>query len=142
MRRALREFCVNLWPGNVPADTAARSVAVGALLGLMPLFGLPTPLCALVAGIFRLNLPLTQAGNYLVYPLQIALVIPFYKLGEWMYLSPGVTRSSVWATACHTLTAWLCVSGPLAIMLYIGLCGFLRLGGLGLLTKRSATQSA
>jgi len=143
MRPALRELGAKLWPGNVPAETAARSIAVGALLGLMPIFGLPTPLCTLAAGVFRLNLPLVQAANYFAYPLQIALVVPFYRLGEWIYLNPGIARSGVWATACHTLTAWLCVSGPLAILLYIALRGLLHFGAAGLLpSKRSAAQGA
>jgi uncharacterized protein (DUF2062 family) len=141
MREALRELGANLWPGNLPPESAARSIATGVFLGLLPILGLPTPLCALAAAVFRLNLALVQAANYSVYPLQIALVIPFYRLGEWIYLNPGVARSGIWATVCHTLTAWLCVSAPVAIILYITLRGLLHFGSASLLgSKRSAAQ--
>ena len=140
---ALGALGANLWPGHLLPDTAARSIAAGVFFGLLPILGLPTPLCALAAGVFRLNLPLVQAGNYFVYPLQIALVVPFYRLGEWIYLNPGGSRSGVWATACHTLTAWLCVSGPLALILYVALRSLLHLRAAGLLgSKRTAAQSA
>ena len=142
MRQTLRELGENLWPGNVPADTAARSIAVGVLLGLMPILGLPTPLCALAAGLFQLNLPLVQAANYFVYPLQIALVIPFYRLGEWMYLSARASTPTMLGTACHALTAWLCVSGPCAILLYIVVRRLLHLGSAGLLARRPPALGA
>ena len=33
----------------------------------------------------RLNQPLIQLVNYLAYPLQIALLIPFYRAGERLF---------------------------------------------------------
>ena len=45
------------------------------------MLGVTTALCALAAILLRLNLPVIQFASYLVYPLQILLLAPFYYMG-------------------------------------------------------------
>lgn len=59
----------------------ALTLAIGFAIGCFPLIGLPTALCALVALIFGLNQPAIQLANYAAMPLQMALVVPFVRLG-------------------------------------------------------------
>ena len=59
----------------------ALSIAFGVTLGTIPVLGVTTVLCALAAILLRLNLPVIQFANYLVYPLQILLLAPFYYMG-------------------------------------------------------------
>ena len=60
-------------------------IALGIALGIFPVLGITTLLCALAALIFRLNLPAIQLVNYMVYPLQIVLLAPFYSIGSWIF---------------------------------------------------------
>ena len=60
-------------------------IAFGIVLGIFPVLGATTLLCAVAAFILRLNLPAIQVVNYVVYPLQIFLLVPFYILGSWIF---------------------------------------------------------
>src|SRR5713101_5645003 len=73
---------------GVTPEKIALSVALGAALGVFPVIGATTTLCALAALILRLNLPAIQIVNYVVYPLQIALLIPFFRIGERLFGAP------------------------------------------------------
>lgn len=66
-------------------DKLALCIALGAGLGLFPVLGATTILCAVAALAFRLNLPLIQLVNYAVYPVQIILLVPFYAAGSWLF---------------------------------------------------------
>jgi uncharacterized protein (DUF2062 family) len=63
----------------------ALCLAMGATLGVFPVLGITTLLCTVAAFVFRLNLPAIQMVNYLVYPVQLALLAPFYSIGSWLF---------------------------------------------------------
>ncbi|SFF52981.1 hypothetical protein SAMN04488120_10746 [Fontimonas thermophila] len=70
---------------GISPQQIALTLALGTALGIFPILGATTLLC-LIAGIWlRLNQPILQLVNYLVYPLQIALLVPFYRAGEWLF---------------------------------------------------------
>ncbi len=54
-------------------------------MGVMPLLWGTTLLCVITARILRLNQVVLQAVNYLCYPLQIVLLLPFCKMGIWLF---------------------------------------------------------
>ena len=82
LRRRVRDPLVaELRQGATP-EGLASSVAVGAAIGLLPFLGTTTVLCALAGRLLRLNHVALQVTNYLLYPAQIALVVPFVRLGE------------------------------------------------------------
>ena len=104
----------------------AWSLAVGLAIGIIPLFGTSTALCAGVAFAFRLNQPAMQLANYLAYPLQIVLLIPFIRLGERLFHAPHLPLSLpviqealkadawgavslFWTSLWHGSVAWLLV---------------------------------
>jgi uncharacterized protein (DUF2062 family) len=121
-------------------ETIARSIAVGSVLGVFPVFGCPTLLCSAAAVALRLNLPAIQTVNYLVYPLQIALLAPFAQLGaQWFHGHPagppvsallhanlGAAFVGLGATALHAVAAWFCICVPAGVMLYGCLACLLR----------------
>ena len=114
-------------------EQIALTICLGSAVGTLPVWG-TTLLCAGLAARFGLNQAAMQAVNYLVYPLQIALFFPFFRLGE-MCLPWGPTVSSevlksalhghfsatlsvlVWATL-KAVGAWLVTVPPLALLLY------------------------
>ena len=83
-RRVVAPVVAQLKQGITPGKVAL-TLALGGVLGIFPILGATTLLCG-VAGVWlRLNQPLIQLVNYLVYPLQILLLIPFYRAGERLF---------------------------------------------------------
>jgi uncharacterized protein (DUF2062 family) len=70
---------------GVDPATLSKSLIWGLLLGIFPLLGVTTALCLLVGTYFRFNNVAMQVTNYLAYPLQLLLLIPFYRLGEALF---------------------------------------------------------
>lgn len=64
----------------------ALSLATGSVMGIFPILGPVTSICVLLGLIFKLNHVAVQAANYAVYPVQIALLIPFYRMGEKIFM--------------------------------------------------------
>ena len=152
---------IDLLRQGITPEKIALSLAFGIGLGVFPVLGSTTILCALAAIMFRLNLPAIQLVNYFVYPLQLALLIPFMRFGERLFRSPHVslsltiifesikrsawqTTKTYWTTGWHAMVAW-CLVGPLAIwMMYLVLAPALRKLALvsGTLMQRSSGASA
>jgi hypothetical protein len=65
--------------------TLAWSIAVGLMIGLNPIIGSTTLLCLAAALRFRLNVIASQIANHAVFPLELALVIPFIRLGSRVF---------------------------------------------------------
>ena len=130
-RRRMARPILELLRQGVTPEKMALSLALGVALGVFPVLGTTTALCALVAFIWRLNLPAIQIVNYFVYPLQIALLIPFFRLGEKLFGAPhlplsvpqilaavhasfwGATRF-LWTTTWHAMVVW-CLAAPVFV---------------------------
>lgn len=69
---------------GVSPEKLALTIALGIMISIFPILGATTALCALAGIALRLNQPIIQLVNYLAYPLQLALLIPFYRAGEHM----------------------------------------------------------
>jgi len=91
-RRLIRPLLDLLRQGVTP-EKLALSLALGLVLGVFPAVGWTTALCALAALIFRLNIPAIQMINYFMYPAQIALLLPFFRLGEKVFRAPHLPIS-------------------------------------------------
>lgn len=97
----------------------ALTLALGFSIGCIPVVGIPTVLCAGLALAMRLNLPAIQAANYAAMPFQVALIVPFVRLGGWLFTSgPRIQVSAV--ALLH--------SSPLALVTQMGRMAGLALG--------------
>jgi len=76
---------MSLLKQGVTADKLALSVGLGLALGIFPMIGSTTILCGVVGYVFRVNQPGIQVINYFTYPLQLALFIPFFQAGAWLF---------------------------------------------------------
>ena len=120
---------------GVTPEKLALSLAFGLGLGIIPILGVSTILCTGVALALRLNLPAIQLVNYLASPVQLALIIPFVRLGEHLLGSPpqpltleagfallgsGVLHAilTLWDAIVHAALAWLVVGPMLILLLY------------------------
>ena len=115
----------------------ALTLALGFAIGCLPVVGIPTALCAVLALTLGLNQPAIQAANYAAMPLQILLIVPFLRLGRWL-LSAGPLPGNalhgptleLLRTSGHlagqALAAWLLVAVPAVLVLTICLTPLLR----------------
>ena len=141
--RRIRRLILELLGQGVPPEKMALSLALGVALGVFPVLGTTTALCALVAFIWRLNLPAIQMVNYFVYPLQIALLIPFFRLGEKLFRAPHLPISvpqmyamirvsmwdairALWTTTWHAIIVWMLIAPFFVALAYAILAPLLR----------------
>jgi uncharacterized protein (DUF2062 family) len=126
---------VDLLTQGITPEKIALSLAFGIVLGVFPVLGSTTLLCAAAALIFHLNLPAIQLVNYLVYPLQLFFLIPFIRLGEILFRAAPLQLSLVqmlamahanlphaiatlWRATVHAVSAWLLIGPPAILFLY------------------------
>jgi hypothetical protein len=93
--------------------------------------------------VLRLNLPAIQVVNYFVYPLQIGLLIPFFRLGERLFRAPHLPLSvpqiyamiyvsmwdtirTLWTTTWHGIIVWCLLAPVFAAVTYAILVPALR----------------
>lgn len=82
-RKIVVPLLILLRQGVTPGGLAL-CVAIGITVGLVPILGISTILCAAIALAFRLNLAAMQIVQGLMAPVQLVLIIPFVRLGEWI----------------------------------------------------------
>jgi uncharacterized protein (DUF2062 family) len=132
-RRILEPLLALLRQGISP-DRLALCVAIGVVVGNIPILGISTILCAVIALAFRLNLPAIQIVQGLMAPTQVLLIIPFVRLGEWILRAPpqpvsiekgleltargtGYAIVALWDAILHAGFAWILVA-PIAILFF------------------------
>jgi len=119
----------------------ALTLALGFAIGCIPLVGIPTALCAMLALALGLNQPAIQAANYAVMPLQLMLIVPFVRLGGWLFssgprqafaagallhLSPKTMVLHMGWLAGEALLAWLLIAVPAVMVMTFILTALLR----------------
>jgi uncharacterized protein (DUF2062 family) len=141
-RRGVLPILALLRMGATPRRLA-WSIAAGLLIGINPVVGTTTVLCLAAAFLFRLNLVASQIANHAMFPVELALVVPFIRLGSRVFhttampLSPRVflhavrteplalTRQ-VWLWEWHALVLWAAVSVVAAPSIALALTPALR----------------
>lgn len=125
-RKAIDPLMDLLKQGLSPGKLA-QCVAFGVVIAIFPALGTTTVIAAGASVAFRLNMVAIQTVNYLAYPLQFALLLPFFRAGEWLFsaepLSLGVTEiatlvtehpldaiSQLWTVTWHAAIVWAILS--------------------------------
>ncbi|MCB0216234.1 MAG: DUF2062 domain-containing protein [Caldilineae bacterium] len=134
--RRLRELLGQALRQSLRPEQVALTLALGNTIGISPVYGSTVTTSTLVALGLRLNLPLMQAGLWMVWPLQLLLILPFIRLGErlWGHAPLPLDRTEIlavfqrgplavagelgWALL-HAFSAWLAVALFLAPLLYL-----------------------
>jgi hypothetical protein len=132
---------------GISPQRLALTLALGFVLGCIPLVGVPTGLCVVLAFVFRLNQPAIQAANYLAIPFQLALALPLLRLGAKLApankaaVDMSALMQSPWQMMTHSsadvatqlgvmagqaLLAWLLLAIPVVAALTLALTGVLR----------------
>jgi uncharacterized protein (DUF2062 family) len=103
--------------------SAALALSLGVVLGIFPVYGLPTILCLLASVLLGVNFPVLQLVNQICWPLQIAMLVPLARLGSHI-IAPSVGFGATFVL--QALSGWLTVSIPLGLALYFLLVWALR----------------
>jgi uncharacterized protein (DUF2062 family) len=126
---------------GISPQRLALTLALGFAIGCIPVVGIPTLLCAALALALKLNLPAIEAANYLVMPLQLLLIVPFVRLGGWLFASganqapkpsallhgsPLNLLSQLGGLTGHAMIAWLVVAVPAVALMTATLTVLLR----------------
>ncbi len=121
---------------GITPQKLAVTVALGMVIGIMPLFGPITLTCTLVAMRFKLNLPALLLICYLMGPLHIILYIPFIQVGLAIFKLTAFKLSmqevmnlfaedwlralkTVWLANLAGVLVWLVVAAPLTFIIYL-----------------------
>jgi uncharacterized protein (DUF2062 family) len=116
-------------------ETIALIFVLGLVLGVFPVFGVPTLLCSLAAIVFRVNLPAMQLVNQVCSPLQYALLIPLGRAGARIVTVGGDTTrngvsgafaSNILHTTGNAIVGWCCYCLPVGLALYLLIAFVLR----------------
>lgn len=142
-RRVIGPVLGLLRQGLTPGQLAL-TVALGVVVGTIPLLGTTTVLATILALRLRLNVAAMHTVCLVVSPLQLLLLVPLLARGARLLggaaqpnLSVAYIRhliSTDWRGALHllwqaelgALALWLLAGFPLAVLLYFGLKPVLR----------------
>lgn len=134
-RRVIAPIIAQLRQGITP-EKIALTLALGSTIGLFPIMGATTMLCALAAWRLQLNQPVIQLVNYLLYPVHLLLLLPFYRAGESLFGKPHLPIFSVTEllqrfqaspmqffadygmVGVYGVVVWCLIAPPLAALLY------------------------
>ena len=128
---------------GITARKIALTIALGVTLGVFPIMGSTTALCFIAGLVLKLNQPILQFVNYLIYALQIALIVVFVRIGEWLVNaqrvnfsipemvrtfkdSPAKFMREFGMTGVHAIAGWLVVAPFALALLYFTLLPPLR----------------
>ena len=92
-QRRVRDPIVAQLTQGITPEKIALTVAVGSAFALFPVLGTTTLLCFLIAWAMRLNQPITQIINQLLWPVHIPAILLCIRLGERIFGAPHARPS-------------------------------------------------
>lgn len=143
LRRRIGGPLAEMFTQGASPKAISECVVLGALIGLVPLFGTSTVTLTIVAARRHLNMPAIHAVNWLMAGPQLALWIPFMRVGERLFqsqplpLQPGQILELLRGDALqclqhsgiavvHALTGWIVLCVPLSWVCYVLLIALMR----------------
>ena len=127
LKQIIREYLAK----GLSQKRIAVAIAVGLSLGIFPIYGPMSLLCIGLGWATGLNAPILLAGVYAMTFAKPLLILPFLKIGEWVFqadpmgvslveltrrfsMSPGGTLAEFAWSFVHAMVGWL-VTLPLLL---------------------------
>jgi uncharacterized protein (DUF2062 family) len=85
---AVKDKTATLLKQGLTPKELSQSVIVSGLVSTIPILGVSTFLITTISFKQKLNLPIMLALSYLLWPVQILLIIPFIRVGEFIFSIP------------------------------------------------------
>ncbi len=112
-----------------------QSIIVSGLISIIPILGVSTFMITTVSLKRKLNFPVMISLSYLMWPVQILMIIPFIRVGEFIFSVPrnrhtveeiiSSFQSSFFQTLSQLsfellcgLGGWLLTAVPTAVVVY------------------------
>jgi uncharacterized protein (DUF2062 family) len=135
IRRRVVVPILELLRQGVTPEKLALSLAIGMVLGVSPILGVTTLLALVVCYATGLNPIAMQLTNYLMYPAQIILLIPFIRAGETLFREQHrrITAEQIqqlvhsnatfalrllWTAIWHAVVIWVLIAPAAIVVLY------------------------
>jgi uncharacterized protein (DUF2062 family) len=120
---------------GITPQKISLTLALGVMLGIFPILGATTLLCFVVGLCLKLNQPIIQMVNYLMYALQLVMILFFVRVGEFVMHATPVSFSipelfrkfhespreffrEFGMTGVHGIVGWLLIAPFVAALLY------------------------
>ena len=132
---ALKTKVIGLFRQGLTPIELTQSIIVSGLISTIPILGVSTFLLTALSFKRKLNLPIMIAQSYIMWPVQVIMIIPFINIGEFIFSIPKTNHSaqeiiasfqnSFFATLSHLsfellcgFGGWLLTAVPFSILLY------------------------
>jgi uncharacterized protein (DUF2062 family) len=92
-RRWLVEPVKNQLTCGMTVEKVSWTISLGLVIGVFPVMGTTSVACLLAGWVFRMNQALLHVFKTAVYPLHLALILVFIRLGERLWGTPLITFS-------------------------------------------------
>ena len=133
---ALKTKIIALFKQGLTPIELTQSIIVSGLISTIPILGVSTFLLTALSLKRKLNLPIMIAQSYLMWPIQVVMIIPFINIGEFIFSVPKTNHSaqeiiasfqnSFFATLSHLsfellcgFGGWLLTAVPFSAGLYL-----------------------
>jgi uncharacterized protein (DUF2062 family) len=118
--RALKSKTVTLFKQGLTPIQLTQSILVAALFSIVPIIGITTILLTILSLKRKLNLPIMIAISYIMWPIQLLMIIPFINIGEFIFSIPQSNHSAQEIIASFQSSFF----GTLSQLSFELLCGF------------------
>lgn len=140
---------------GMSTERVSWTISLGCVFGVFPIMGSTTLVCILVAWAFRLNQALLHVFKAAVYPLHLALILVFIRLGERLYGVPLIKFSipelmgmfkddplrfgrDFGMAAWHGVSAWLLIAPVAAVVIKLAVTPVVRRAAMSLQRRKEA----
>lgn len=92
---------------GLTVEKITHSLVAGAVISIFPIWGTTVTLSVIAIFVFRLNVVAVMAANFLAYPLQILMFIPYCYLGQKIFGGELAQDFSLKAIEAKAGEGWL-----------------------------------
>jgi len=132
----LKTKVIGLFRQGLTPIELTQSIIISTLISIIPILGFTTLLLTALSLKRNLNLPIMIAQSFIMWPVQVIMIIPFINIGEFIFSIPKTNHSaqeiiasfqnSFFATLSHLsfellcgFGGWLLTAVPFSAGLYL-----------------------
>lgn len=91
----LKDKVTALFKQGLSPILISQSIIVSGVFSIIPILGVSTFILTALSIKKKLNLPIMIAISYLMWPIQVLLIIPFIRVGEFIFSVPSTHHTAM-----------------------------------------------